>query len=144
MSVLIISAKQLTKISRQPVGQIIQTKLKELLLSSFTISNFSYCPFIWVYCSKKSTKKINAVHEKSLRIIPNDYESTCSLLLEEARKEIFQQLWKNSLMIEVYECLNPHPPDITNDISKFSKTSLSSRQKSHCGVEEDGRIGLSS
>ena len=121
MSVLIISTKQLPKISRQPVGQIIQTKLKELLLSSFTISNFSYCPFICMYCSKKSTKKINAVHEKSLRIIASDYESTCSLLLEEARKEIFQQLWKNSLMIKVYKCLNPHPPDITNDISKLRK-----------------------
>ena len=37
------------------------------------ISHFSYCPFIWIFCSKKSTKKINAVHERSLQIILNDY-----------------------------------------------------------------------
>ena len=48
---------------------------KETLLSSFIISHLSYCPLIWMFCSKQSTKKINAVHERSLWIIRNDYES---------------------------------------------------------------------
>ena len=39
------------------------------------ISHFSYCPLIWMFCSKKSAKKINAVNERSLRIIRNDYQS---------------------------------------------------------------------
>ena len=34
---------------------------KEILLLSFIISHFSYCPLIWIFCSKKSTKKVNAV-----------------------------------------------------------------------------------
>ena len=34
-----------------------------------------------MFCSKKSTKEINAVHERSLRIIRNDYESLYPLLL---------------------------------------------------------------
>ena len=83
------------------------------------ISHFSYCPLIWMFCSKKSTKKINAVHERSLGIIRNDYESLYHLLLEETHQTTFHQRCINSLMIEVYKYLNGHSPDITNDIFKF-------------------------
>ena len=94
---------------------------KEILLSSFIISHFSYCPLIWMFCSKKSTKKINAVHERFLRIILNDYESPYPLLLEEAHQITFHQRCINSLMIEVYKYLNGHSPDIMNDIFKLRK-----------------------
>ena len=78
---------------------------KEILLSSFIISHVSYCALIWMFCSKKSTKKINANHERSLRIILNDYDSPYSLSLEEARQITFHQRCINSLMIEVYTLL---------------------------------------
>ena len=45
---------------------------------------------------------MNAIHERSLRIILNDYESPYSLLLEEAHQTTFQQRCINSLMIDVY------------------------------------------
>ena len=84
MSILLISAKQLKKklnaLSR--INHYINQNRKEILLSSFIISHFSYCPLIWMCCSKKSTKKINAVHERSLRIIGNDYDCLYSLLFE--------------------------------------------------------------
>ena len=79
-----------------------------MLLPSFIISHFSYCPLSWMFCSKKSTKKINPVHERSLRIIRNDYESLYSLLLEETNQTTFHQRYINSLMIEVYKYLNGH------------------------------------
>ena len=94
---------------------------KEILSPSFIISRFSYCPLIWVFCSKKSTKKINAVHERSLRIIRNDYESLYPLLLEEAHQITFHQQCKNYLMIEAYNYLNGHSPDIMDDIFKLRK-----------------------
>ena len=56
------------------ISHYMKQNQKEILLSSFIISHFSYCPLIWMFCSKKSTKKINAVHERSLQIIRNDYE----------------------------------------------------------------------
>ena len=68
-----------------------------------------------MFCSKKSTKKINAVHERSLRIIRNDFESLYPLLLEDT----FHQRCINSVMIEVCKYLNGHSPDIMNDIFKL-------------------------
>ena len=92
---------------------------KETILSFFIISHFSYCPLIWMFCFKKSTKKINAVHEISLPIIRNYYESLYPLLLEETHQTTFHQRCINSLMIEVYKYLNGHSPDIMNDTFKL-------------------------
>ena len=110
--------KKLIALSR--INHYMKQNQKEIL-SSFIISHFSYCPLIWMFCSKKSTKKINAVHERSLRIIRNDYESLYPLLLEEAHQITFHQRCINSLMIEVYMDLNGHSPDIVNDIFKLRK-----------------------
>ena len=86
---------------------------------SFLMSHFSCCPLIWMFCSKKSTKKINAVHERSLNIILNDYKSPYPLLLEEVHHITFYQQCINSLMTEVYKYLNGHWPCIVNDILKL-------------------------
>ena len=72
-----------------------------------------------MFCSNKSTKKINAVHEWSLPIKLNDYLSPYSLLLEEAQQIGFQQRRINSLMMGVYMYLNGHSPGITNDSIKL-------------------------
>ena len=93
-------------------------KQKEILLF-FIISHFSYFHLIWMFCSKKSIKKINAVHDQFLRFIRNDYESLYPSLLEEAQQITLHQRWINSLTIEVDKYLNGHSPDIINDIFKF-------------------------
>ena len=97
------------------------------MLSSFIISHFSYCPLIWIFCSKKSTRKINTVHERSLRIIQNDYESLYPLLLEEAHQITFHKRCINSLMIEVYKYLNGHSSDIMNDIFNLTENTYNLR-----------------
>ena len=80
-----------------------------------------------MFCSKKSTKKVNAVHERSLRIIRNDYESLYPLLLEETHQTTFYQRCTNSLMIEVYKYLDGHSPDIMNDIFKLRENTYNLR-----------------
>ena len=39
------------------------------------------CPVTWIFCSRKSNNKINRLHERSLGIFNNDYESTYEELL---------------------------------------------------------------
>ena len=109
--------KKLNALSR--INHYMKQNQKEILLSSFIISQFSYCPIVWMFCSKKSTKKINAVHERSLQVILNDYKSPYPLLLAEAHHITFLQQRMNSLIIEVYKCLNEHSPDTMNDIFKL-------------------------
>ena len=84
------------------INHYMKQSQKEKLLPSFIISHFSCCPLIWMFCSKKYTKKINAVHERSFLIILNNYESPYLLLLEEAHQITFHRRCINSLMIKVY------------------------------------------
>ena len=42
-----------------------------------------------MFGSKNSTKNINAIYERSLRIILNDYESTYPFILEKAPEITF-------------------------------------------------------
>ena len=51
------------------INHYMKQNQKEILLSPFIVSHFSYCPLIWMFCSKNYTKKINAVYVRSLRII---------------------------------------------------------------------------
>ena len=80
-----------------------------------------------MFSSKKSTKKINTVHERSSWITLKDYECPYTLLLEEAQQITFPQRCLNSLMIEVYKYLNGHSPDIMNDILKLRKNDYNLR-----------------
>ena len=39
-------------------------------------SQFSYCPLIWMFCSRSLNDLINRIHEHALRLIHNDHVST--------------------------------------------------------------------
>ena len=71
-----------------------------------------------MFGSKKSTRKINAVHERSLRTLLNNYEPPLSLLLEEAHQITFNQQYTNSVMIEVCKYLSGYSPNILNNTFK--------------------------
>ena len=70
--------KKLNAVSR--INHYMKQSQKEILLSSFLISHFSLISHFKTK-SKKPTKKINAIHERSLRIIRNDYESLYPLTI---------------------------------------------------------------
>ena len=54
---------------------------RRILLNAFFISQFSYCPLVWMFHSR-GKNKINQIHERCLRIIYNDKKSTFYELLE--------------------------------------------------------------
>ena len=54
----------------------------KLLLNSVVMSNFSYCPLIWLFCSKVANNEINRTHKRALRTLYRDYESTFEELLD--------------------------------------------------------------
>ena len=55
---------------------------KKLIFNSIIKSQFSYCPLVWMFCSRTSNNMITKLHERSLKIILNDYSSNLNILLE--------------------------------------------------------------
>ena len=48
----------------------------------FMTLQFSYCPLVWMFHGRKLNNKINAIHERALRIANCDKHSTFQQLLE--------------------------------------------------------------
>ena len=63
------------------IGKKLNENQNLLIYHSFILSNFSYCPVIWMFCGKVCNNAINRVQRKALRIIYNDYISSFDDLL---------------------------------------------------------------
>ena len=52
-----------------------------VLMKAFIESQFGYCPLIWMFHSRKLNNLINRIHERALRIVYKDHNSTFQELL---------------------------------------------------------------
>ena len=51
------------------------------ICNAVILSNFNYCPLIWLFCGKGANKEIDRPHKRALRILYKDYESSFKKLL---------------------------------------------------------------
>ena len=56
------------------VSKYMNLPKRRLLMSSYITSQFNYCPLVWMIHNKKLNKKINKVHERSLRMVNDDHK----------------------------------------------------------------------
>ena len=67
------------------VSKYLDQDKRILLMKSFVISQFNYCPIIWMYCQRQSDNLSNKIHERPLRIAYKNYTSDFKALLEKVR-----------------------------------------------------------
>ena len=63
------------------VSKYISLKKRRILMKSFIIPQFNYCPLIWMTHSKGHNNKINHIHERALRIVYKDFSTPFEGLL---------------------------------------------------------------
>ena len=59
---------------------------RKVLVNSFTLSNFNYCPLFWFISSSISLRKIKNLHKRALRFLLNDYINSFEQLLQKFSK----------------------------------------------------------
>ena len=74
-----VSAK-VTALAR--LVKLITFEKKRILKNAFIESQFSYCPLVWMFCSRNMNRKINHIHERALRLVYLDYTSSFEDLLK--------------------------------------------------------------
>ena len=89
-------------------------KEKKVLLNSFVLSNFTYCPLVWHFCSSKSLKKIEKIQEQVLRKIYNDSTSDYNQLLNKSSKASIEVKHLRNLTLEIFKTLNHLNPECQN------------------------------
>ena len=112
------ASNQLNAIGR--IQKYMGFKEKEVLLNSFVLSNFNYCPLVWYFCSSKSLKKIEKIEVRALRILNKN--STCDYdqLLNKSGKASMEVKRLRNLALEIFKTLNDLNPEYMKEI--FYKT----------------------
>ena len=64
------------------IAPFININKMRILMNSFFGSQFNYCPLTWMCHSRTNNRKINELHDRCLRIIYNDKQSSFIKLLE--------------------------------------------------------------
>ena len=54
---------------------------RHILIKSFITSQFNNCPIVWMCHSRSLNNKVNHIHERALRVIYQDFQSSFSALL---------------------------------------------------------------
>ena len=73
---------------------------------SFILSNFSYCPVVWMFTNKRNIDMIDKIQERALRFVCNDYVSDYKVLLEKCNLSTIKLSMLRNLAIEVFKCVN--------------------------------------
>ena len=84
---------------------------KQLLFKVFIESQFSYCPLIWMFCSRKMNRRINSLQERALRIVYNDYTSSYDDLLRKDNCLTIHQNNIHKVAIEMFKIKNGLAPE---------------------------------
>ena len=89
---------------------------RRILMNAFFKSQFSYCPLVWMCHSRANNGKINRLHERCLRIIYSDKQSSFETLLEKDGSVSVHNRNLQILATEMYK--------IKNDLSPLNATEL--------------------
>ena len=63
------------------VSKFISKKKVRVIMKAFILSLFSYCLLVWICNSRTLNNKVNKLHERALRLVFNDRQSTFEELL---------------------------------------------------------------
>ena len=96
--------KKLNALSR--MQSFLSVQKRKIIFKSFIESQFKYCPLVWMFCSRKSNDKINRLHERSLRIVTNDFKSSYQELLTSCNSFSIHYQNIHRLAIEIYKVAN--------------------------------------
>ena len=117
------------------VGHMMKLNHRKDIVNAFILSQFGYCPLVWMFHSRKLNHRINNLHQRALRLVYQDNKLSFDELL--AKDESFTIHERNIqiLAIELYKVwygLSPKIMEVvfpldTNNAKQPGKKSFLSR-----------------
>ena len=89
---------------------------RSILMNAFFKSQFSCCPLVWMCHSRANNGKINRLHERCLRIIYSDKQSSFETLLEKDGSVSIHNQDLQILSTEMYKIKNDLSPIIVAEL----------------------------
>ena len=98
------------------VCNFLNQERRRTLMKAFIESQFGYCPLIWMFCRRNLNNRINHLHERSLRIVHNGYESSFRELLELDNSVSIHHRNIRFLAIELFKVKNGFSNQIMSEL----------------------------
>jgi hypothetical protein len=112
------AAGQLNFLSRHQ--KFLNQNSKKVVIESFILANFNYCPLVWHFCTSESLKKLERIQERALRLLLNDYQSDYETLLEKSNKPTLQIRRIKLLATEIFKTINDLNPSYMKEIFELN------------------------
>ena len=105
--------------------------LKKVILNSYILSYFDYCPLVWFISSAKSLKKVENLQKRAFRFLQNDYHSSYETLLNKSGKTTVYVRNLRNLFKEIFVSLNnPNPVFLKEVFISKNRTVLPAKSTS--------------
>ena len=98
---------------------ILPFQKRQIILKTFIESQFSYCPLIWMFCSRTMNRKINHIHERALRLVYRNYSSTFEELLKMDNSLSFHHRNIHQVAIEMYKVKTELSPPFMSEVFRY-------------------------
>ena len=100
----------------------------KVLINSFILSTFNYCPLVWSISSAKSLNKVENLQKRALRFLPDEE------LFKSGKSTVNVSNFR-SLCIEIFKTLNDIRPSFIKDIFKLRMTNRPTEEKYNLNLE---------
>ena len=122
------------------------------LMKAFVISQFNYCPLIWMFHNRALSNRINRIHERALRLAYQNKNLSFSELLELDNSVTIHQRNLQVLVTEMFKVKKDLSSEKMKQVFDFqepcfnlrSETSQFSRENiktTHYGIESVKFLG---
>ena len=101
------------------IVRILPFQKRRLILKTFIESQFSYCPLVWMFCSRKMNDKINHIHERALRLVYQDYTSSFDELLNKDGSLTFHHRNIHQVAIEMFKVKHDLCPPFMKELFTY-------------------------
>ena len=91
------------------------------LMKAFVISQFNYCPLIWMFHNRALNNRINKIHERALRLVYQNKNLSFSELLELDNAVTIHQRNLQVLVTEIFKVKNNLSPEIMKQLFDFQE-----------------------
>ena len=100
---------------------------KRLLMNAYFMSQFGYCPLVWMNHSRTLNNRINGLHKRALSLVYNDFSSSFSELLEKDKSVTIHHRNLQTLAYEIFKVKQNMAPEILTEIFPQKESSYSLR-----------------
>ena len=102
------------------------------ICDTIILSNFNYCPLVWLFCSDAANDEINRAHKRCLRVLYQDFESSFQLLLSRDNSQTIHVKNLQKLMTEIYKSVKKLNPSYLWEFHERKEVTYDLRTKDLC------------